>query len=317
VRRWSVAIVLLAALVSVGAAFVLAVTTAAGEAPGYTKVIVRIAGAGPQQTLARLGRGAAELPSALAEIFTSQDGLRPLGAAVGVLIGIGMLRLWFGGRRLAPVVLFLYPLGLAICLGEFGIRSRYFVPILPLVFHAALTGLWVCVAGAARVRRRAIGPRGAVVATVILVGVVVASNAPRIARSAFYYSALSWSDDYYQKYRRGRYAPLFVAADLTRRRCPAGGVTAADAEGADVLHYLTRRRVRALPSAGGQTPRDADRLLRAATRTPPVDLILLDTKGWSEGFRTRISEAFLADTSLTALPAEGRFLLFRRVVETP
>ena len=316
-RRLLVAGVIVGAIASAGAAFVLAVTIATGEAPGYATLIAPILGVGPRRTLARLAHSAAALPGALAEIFTSQDGLRPVGAAAGVLIVVGMVRLWWGGRRLAPTVLLLYPLGLALCLGPFGIRPRYFVPMLPLIFHAALTGGWTCLALAARLRRRPLAPRGAVIATVALVALVLASNAPRIARSAFYYSALSWSPDYYQKFRRGRYAPLFVAADLARLRCPPGGMTAADRETVAELHYLTRRRIRPLPSAGRQTERDAERLLRAATRTPPADLILLDTKGWNEPFRARVTGALLADRSLTALPATGRFLLFRRVVETP
>lgn len=316
-RRLLVAGVVVVAIASAGAAFVFAVSQATGEAPRYALQVGRILSVSPEHTLSRLAHSVAAVPGALAEIFTSQDGLRPVGAAVGVLIVVGMVRLWWGGRRLAPVVLLGYPLALAICLGTFGIRSRYFVPILPLVFHAALTGVWTCIAGAARLRRRPLGPRGAVITSVVFVAIIIAANAPRIARSAFYYSALSWSPDYYQKFRRGRYAPLFVAAELTRLRCPPGGLTAADRETAAELHYLSGRRIRHLPSAGKQTEQDAARLLRAAAQSPPADLILLDTKGWKDVFRARITDDLLGDTSLTALPGEGRFLLFRRVVETP
>ncbi len=153
-RRWAVAGVVVVTSAAVALAYYQAAIHLAAEVPSY----VTHAGEGLTSRGAFVARVReamlvpAAVPMVLGEMVTSQE-LPPLGVVLMALGLVGLVSLWIQGRRLTPVVVVLYTVGLVLVAGAGGIRERYLLPIYPLIVLSVLEGLCVSIHGAAALAR--------------------------------------------------------------------------------------------------------------------------------------------------------------------
>jgi len=115
------------------------------------------------------------------------------------------------------------------------------------------------------------------IAISIFVAVAVASNAPRVARSAFYYSYLSHTPDYYKVLRSGDHADLEPAAKIIRESCPPDGKVVLIGASRSILHYLVEHSVVEPPvPAYDAKGADAPEALRFVRSTEGVRFVVVE-----------------------------------------
>ncbi len=90
--------------------------------------------------------GLANLPIAMSEMLTGQDGLGishwGFLATIFAVVGAGVL--WRRGQQWIPVTAFIPLMILAFMGGSIAVRPRYIIPVMPLLFYMTLTGLCWC-----------------------------------------------------------------------------------------------------------------------------------------------------------------------------
>ena len=239
----------------------------ASGTPLYAALAFSRFSAGVWTSLFRAGKGLAQIPFTLTEMFTGQDGLFLVilvGLPILIIGGIGGAILWKRGHRFVLPLIVLCILGLAISGGFGAIRPRYLLPIQPLLFLAVLEGLCWCIWKF--YQRKGKNVSSATYRKVIMVFVllVVISNAPKVLRNAVYYSYLSHTRRYYKVIRSGEYAEVFEIAHMLRKS-EDKGLIAADAHERSILHFLSRKIVLDLPTVknrGRRRPAHAERLYK-------------------------------------------------------
>lgn len=204
----------------------------------------------PAGMMLRLVGGLFKLPSALAEMFTSQDGTVPailLGWPMLLLAAVGSSLLMRRGHRAPVIMTWPYILGLAVLLDTQAVRPRYLMPVQPILFYMAGVALVWAVERLAARRGHMPASRLAGRALGVLVILVVVSSAPRLLRNAVYYTYLSYADGYYRRLGEEPARLMDMAACVRTHTAP--GQTLAASEGqVSALHYLTRRIVIGLPN---------------------------------------------------------------------
>ena len=219
---------------------------------GTPRYLTRVPHALPSDlpgALSRLATGLGRMPELLATVFSSQDGTAAVvlfGLPAILLVLVGLAALWARGERALVLLTGAYPLVLTLCAGQDNLRVRYLLPIQSLLAWAAIEGLVVLVAGVRKARGTA-GPGASRTAVTVLTAVVVLANLPRVARDAFYYSAMSRTDRYYQVIRGGEYAGLVELARYLRQGARPGDRVAIRHDRSAVLHYLSGRMVVPFP----------------------------------------------------------------------
>jgi len=302
-RRIALSAVVLASTVAAVVAYRAFTRYIAGNDPRYIERVGHALPAGFGDALARLGQGLAVMPETVVEVFTAQAGLA-LAIAVGVpllaLIAIGAVCLWRGRRRAIVVLALAYPVALTLCTGHGNFRPRYLMPVTPLLFWLALEGVWAAPRWAARRRggpapaapaaQGAVTSRRYLVAATVFTVAVIAVNAPRVAREAFYYSLLSRTDRYDRV--TGQAETVKVAGLIARNIPPGVGVFVRNNRHS-ILHYLTRRELTPFPRKHPrQTAADADDLIGRVRDAAPAFVLLHHDNDDGEAFTRRMRQAF-------------------------
>jgi 4-amino-4-deoxy-L-arabinose transferase-like glycosyltransferase len=260
------------------------------------------------------------LTVAVAEMLMAQDGWPMLipAAAFLMLAAVGLGVYWKQGLRSVTVAVVLYLGGLAWMLTpEIGMRLRYLVPIQPLLLVAAFKGterlLQAFTPRLDQAGRRKLLLRTAAVFT----GIVIAFNAPKIAREAFYYSTLSYTDGYYETLRGGDFVDHHPVAELLEKSCAED-----ERVGTfhfSVLHYLSRCTTASLPMGDDPKQPDAAAVMAFLNDHPDVAFVVLDTPCDREQDRDKPWERFTRDlieklrnAGAKSIYNGKRLLVFRR-----
>jgi len=239
----------------------------ASGTPLYAQAAFSRFSSGIRASLFRIGEGLAHVPFVLTEMFTSQDGLFLVilvGLPILIIGGIGGAILWKRGHRFVLPVIVLCILGLAISGGFGAIRSRYLLPIQPLLFLVVIEGLCWCIWKFYQRKGKDVSSPTYRKVVMVFVFLVVISNAPKVLRNAVYYSYLSHTRRYYEVIRSGEYAEVFEIAHMLRESGDKG-LIAADASERSILHFLSGKIVLDLPTVENKERRNlahAERLYK-------------------------------------------------------
>jgi len=304
---------MLAVLAVTIAALYLLGRRAAEETPIYATAVGEITGkAMLARRIGQLGQMGFRLLAATAETFTSQEALWPAAPILLALAGIGAVVQWRRGLRMPAVTAAIYLASMAVLGGPAMIRPRYLLPIQPLVVLMTLEAvIWITIR-VHRWRGKAATAKTRLLAATIFTGVVIAANAPRLSRNAFYYSYLSYRGQYYQKVRKGEHAELLqVAAALAERSSPDGPV-AADEEESGVLHYLSDRRVVLLPQTPCRTAADANRVAEFVEKTPAAECVAIKTADCAAEYVQSLTAALDARADLERIHKGKGWLVYCR-----
>jgi 4-amino-4-deoxy-L-arabinose transferase-like glycosyltransferase len=141
--------VIAAAVAVVGVGFYMAASAAADGTPIYVRAMLNRTSAGVMANLRDVGAGLMQLPLAVSEMISSQETYL-IGLPVLLLVVLGSVHLWRRGQRLALIVMVLSIPALAFYGKDHAIRSRYLLPIHPLLLLACMEGLCWSVRWSAR-----------------------------------------------------------------------------------------------------------------------------------------------------------------------
>jgi len=312
-KRWLVlAGAVLAATAATMVLFHLLGSNAAPHAPIYEQSLRRVGAYSLLRKASRLGGGLLMLPSVLAEMFTSQDGLRAVGWVALAWSAIGGVVLWRRGQRMPAIAIPLYVAGLAIVGNPDSVRSRYLLPVQPLVAYMMIEGLLWTVRAVCRLRRKIPAPMLYLKAATVFTAVLVAANAPRLLRNAAWYTYLSYTPRYYHVIRHGVHVERFKLARWLAGACRPDERIGMAGHQVWLLHYLTGRRI--VPLAGGllwRTP-DAERVVRNAEEAADVRFVVVGKEeGWPE-FRRAIRRLLETSGSLERIYEGGDWRVYRR-----
>ncbi|KKL58473.1 hypothetical protein LCGC14_2225030, partial [marine sediment metagenome] len=290
----------------------------AGETPRYLTRLPHALPSGLADAIGRLGSGLLAIPEVLCDAVIAQG-----DAIAAILIGLplvarvltGAVRLWRAGRRPPAILAVAYPLALTLCTGEGNFRARYLLPVLPLIFLTAMEGLWTTLDFLYR-RRGGATDRAALIVSTVFVVMVIATNAPRVARDAFYYSYLSRTDRYYEVIRRGEHADLARIAQMLREDPSTDSAIVIRHNRSSILHYLSGRRIVPLPRRmPRETAADARGVLDRILPDPSVGYVVLDMVGGSDEFRRQWRKQWQRQGHLRPQYAGRRYHLYSLSVE--
>ena len=250
------------------------------EIPRYAQMLMKYLHVDTGRRFGDLAAGVVKLPSTVALMLFGQRSLvlRELGLVAIILAAVGSVGLWRRGRRLTGILLLAYPLALvSLGGGPRALRDRYLMPIQPLLVYAVMVGLCMSVNRLWQWRRKVCTPKTLLIAQQILVGFLIACNVPRISRDAFYYSALSHTDRYYEVIRHGQFAELIDLAAVMRDQ-PATGPIGTISDKSSIFHFLTGRRFVDLSGALTCPVDDANDVVRVIGEQVGLSAVLIDLR---------------------------------------
>jgi len=292
-------VVVLAVTVAAVGAFYLLASHWADDTPLYATGAQQLAQRSAWSWVSWLAAGLWKLPFVFAEMLTSQKALMPLGLAAMMLMGVGATVLWRRGWRMPALAVGPYVLGLT-ALGKEMVRPRYFLPIQPLCVLMMLVGLRASLDAWGRRRNRPLSAAAHRKVATIAVAVLVAINAPRLARNAFYYSYLSHTDRYYEVILHGRHAERERLSAALRQMPGPHGTLAVPVTHLGMLHYLTGRQTVALPCPV-ERREDVGRIVEFLDDTPDISAVVLELRGVGDELKNHAARA------IEARPGAERF----------
>ena len=295
-KAWAGGATVLVTTVLLTLAFYAIAQSSADSSLYYVTSTTRRLPADATTTLLLPVRTVAYLTVAVAEMLMAQDGWSALvpAAAFLVLVVVGLGVYWKQGLRSVTVAIVLYLGALSwTSTPEVGMRLRYLLPIQPLLLLAALKGterlLHVLFGRLDEAARKKLLLRTAAVFT----GIVIAFNAPKIAREAFYYSALSYTDRYYDTLRGGDFVDHYPVAELLEKSCPPSQRVGTFEF--SILHYLSRRTTVQLPMGDDPEHPDAAVVMAFMDDHPDIAFVVIDTPSDREKDARKPAERFRRD----------------------
>jgi len=295
--------VILVIIAVVGGGFYLLAQATAQETPPYVGGLVSQAKAGGWIYYPRnIALGLMQLPRAISEMLTSQETYF-IGLPALLLVIIGAVNLWRCGQRFVLPLILMSVLAWAF-IGSYGaIRPRYLLPLQPLLVLASMEGLCWSI-------RRFYRPAGAKLllkAVSVLVGVIIASNAPKLMRDAVYYSYLSHTPRYYQVVHKGEFAELFAVAEIIRPVHSDDRAVATNSDELSILHFLGERVIIPLPETARLSPADAEEIRHFVTSRGDLKFIVLDVG------KRRLKELFENTLGLKLRHDGKRYRVYEKV----
>ncbi|MFP4433816.1 MAG: ArnT family glycosyltransferase [Planctomycetota bacterium] len=309
------ATIVLSSAAVLGAMLLLARSQAAGETPLYV--------AHSQQQLAGLGKvasniaiGLGELPRSVSRLYSGQE-FPPIGVALIALWLWGSWRAVRSGQTVLAITSLLYALALVLVGGEIGARSRYLLQVWPMMAMLIALGAVDVVSRVGRARGKRLTPRGLATVAVVTLGIGIAINAPRTLRNALYYGPLSHTDHYYKVIRDGDHRDLLATADLLKNHRREGTTILASGDDVSMLHFLTDRRIRSLPTGDAWvsralSARDATLYAELAASIPGELLVVVDLSEGDRTFREAWRRHLEATPGLRELRTVGQYSIAHR-----
>ena len=273
-RGWPVAAALLVTTVATVAFYYVLATTTSARVPLYAASAQRSAGYPLMRFWIRLVHGLGYTPAMLAETFMGQD-LTVLGLPLLAIIVAGAVIIWRRGQRMPIVGLLTYMIILPLT-GSSMVRPRYMIPVQPLLAYMAVEGVMWAVRAVCRKREIVATPKMMLKAVSIFTVVIVAVNAPRLARHAVWHNYLSYDTDrYYEAIRDGVNTERFKVTEMLEQWVPAGGAFTCTGHDAHFMHYITRRHAVRIPSYMGEAG-DAEAFRKFLATTPNLYVAAVD-----------------------------------------
>jgi len=231
-------------------AFYLLASSASSRTPLYVQG--SIGSFNSSNRIGQLVPGLLELPLAVSELFTSQDGNAMLipGVLLIALMCIGGYALWRRGHRWPAIVLAPYPVLLILLGGWQSIRARYLLPAFPLMIALCFIGAAVISHRVSRLRPSGHNSsRRAMIVCMVLGCLIIASNLPKTLRQAYRLAVESRKEGYYHKYQP-RHGDTMDIARMLRLQAGGADAVAAPEDCVAILHYLCGLRIDAIPADG-------------------------------------------------------------------
>ncbi len=320
-KRLAAAAAALAGGIGAGGLLVLAAgRAAAAAADGNTYVAKYVTNPqmGPLYRLKQVLGGLWNLPGALAEMTLGQGGwpMRIVALGMIVLMVAAAVRLWRRRQRFAPATALLLVLGLAVASHARAVRPRYLMPVHPLLVALLLEGVCEAVAYVRRRRGRATDDAVALRAVTVAVAVLLAVNAPKVFRNAFYYAAYGHMGRYHEVIEHGRYRDLRDTAAFLREHVPPGEPVAMRADRVSMLHYLSGRRTVPFKRVDPYNPWSAEQAeeVHADLRTRPGLFAVVHDRGdLDKRFAGRLTELLEGDPNLRRVWKGPTTAVYRRI----
>ncbi|MDY7011746.1 MAG: glycosyltransferase family 39 protein [Planctomycetota bacterium] len=306
------AFVILLVIAVMGAGFFIVARSADQGMPMYAGAVISRVNVGLTEHLRSLWLGIMQLPLALSEMLTSQEAYS-VGLPALILMCVGGVSLWRRRQRFVLPVIVVSVLALALYGRDHFIRPRYLMPIQPLLLLAIMEGLCRSI----KLFRPRARPALHLKAVIVLVGAIVACNAPKLLRNAVYYSYVSHTGRYHKVVMDGRFAELFPVAGILREGDHADRTAAADSDKVSMLHYLSRRTIIPLPETARISPDEAEVIRHFAASHSDLQFIVLDVgkRGGSEPFRRRLRELFENTPGMELRRAGKRYLVYEVLIK--
>ncbi len=284
------------------------------KTPLYVGDIVRNTQRSPFKTLFRVGAGFLRLPFAYAETLNSQEALLPVGIVVLALAVVGGVRTWRRGIRSIPLILVLYVVVLCVMGGKRAVRPRYLMPVAPMLLLLGFDGLFAALRYTTKIKNRHLRPRDYLRGATVMAAVIIACNAPRLFRNAFYYTYASYTLHYHQIIKSGRYADWFAVSEIINETPDDEKVVIGiDRDNLRVVHFLTSRPC--VPAYEQSTPTSKKHLRMLALLKEPQDLthIIIDAGLYASKRHARMICARVAfGTDFTRIYRGDNLIMFKR-----
>ena len=314
-RRVGVGVCIFLSIVATAAAFQLAIRHFYDRPSSYL-VGQFSASRGPLHRLTQLGPLVFRLPETVGELVTGRQGwlFWALGLGLLVLVGTGLSRQWRRGLRLPAVAIGLSLLTMALTGGLLAAKARYYMPLEPLIFLALIEG--VVATRERRARRLMQGyTQRTRIRTVWLVVVAIGLvNAPFLARTTIYETAVGHRGRYQQAIAGGIFADLYPTADFLREHVQPGQIVLARHDRTRMLHFLTRLPIGETLSFGDVQPwnaAQADETYRVLAHSP-FDWLVFDPGVQDARYTTRLAELLDATGGLDLAWRHGIIRIYRR-----
>lgn len=263
-------------------------------------------------SLVKISQGLVEMFS---ELLTGQEN-NILGVLAILLFLLGGGRLCCRGVRLPLVTVLLHIAAHAVFGGADSLRSRYMVPVLPLLYFCMLEGtvqigMWI-----AHWRRDDDFARAARIAAGVWVVLLVGCHLPKVGRWVLYYTPLAYADaeTYYKTIRDGDHYDVLHVSSIIRETIPEHTEIAVLRQDR-ILHYLTDREYQPLVRQPISETDPVARYLRWE-RGMSSSYLLTGWDGVPAEYKQRFENAVqagIAEESLTPVYQGRRWSLYRRV----
>ncbi len=288
-----------AAAAATALAFYFLARCIAEKAPLYVSADMLLAT--PLARLENVALGLEALPVVLSRVFTSQPVL-PVGIVLCLLVAWGAARLWRARLRIAPAVFVLYVLAGPALVNYGVIRERYFMPLHPLLAWMLLEGCIGCAKAVASLRGRVLSPRRAHVLCWAVVGVLVASNLPRLCRRAVYYTGAAYAGRYHQVIDHGKFAELTSTARRLRAEFDPNELLVVRSDRVSMLHLLSGCRTESFlrldRHRDPETVADADLIYADLCRREGIWGVVHDTGSMPAPFANRLAQLLEAHSAV-------------------
>ena len=293
----------LGAAVLTGAGLYLLARSVAADSATYVGKYLTDPAAGLWFRLRELVLGLANLPETVAQMTLSQGGrvMTVVGVLLLIPVVVGMVRLWRRGRRLAPTAIVLLVVGLAFGTRGRAVRPRYLMPVHPLLLWLLFDGVCWIVREVSRRVKLALRPWGYLLAATVAVTVVVAVNAPKVLRSAAYYSVCGHLGRYHEVIEDGKYADLRPTAAFLDKAFGPELPVAVREDRVSMLHFLGGCRTVPFKKVDLWNPwsaEQAERIYEDLRTRPELAGIVHDEGDLDERFARRLAELLEAAPTL-------------------
>ncbi len=247
------ALVLTPSMLVCGACYVLA-RVFSERTPLYVDSVAHRSQIGVMRIFSNIAAGFVKLPLACSQTLTSHDEFMPVGLVILALAVVGGVAAWKRGLRSFQLIFVMYVPVLSAIGGETAVRPRYLIPVIPLLLFFCISGLLRVICTVAYMKQRRLGHTVLPAAVYVFAAVIIACNAPALARHAFYYTAASYTDDYHRVIKSGRYKDWFAVSEIINNaQRPHEVIVGIDRDNLRVIHFLTGRPC--VPTYEQKTPR--------------------------------------------------------------
>ena len=250
---------------------------------------------------------------AFSKMLTANKGGWPIAIVPALLAAVGTVNFWKRGKRVVPILFWVYPLILIPIHRTGKVSDRYLLAIQPLLLLLVLEGLFLCVRRFQAIRQNPMNSRSYLIAASILVALVIGANARKVIRNTIYYAYYGRSDQYYNVINEGKFADLFAVAEVLQKASSPESIVGVRSDRARILHYLSRRLTVRFPRSERQSAEHARDIYRFFIDRPELRIAVVDLRRGKDAFRRELTEAFSQSPGLELLYKGKAYRVYRKV----
>lgn len=280
--------------------------------PEYARFLVKRANYPLEQLATSTLAGVRDFPATIADAVIGQSGWQ-IGMIFLILAGAGTISLWKRNQKWVAPLVALYPFMLLLVDGDGGVRTRYWLPIQPLIVYAILEGFCRSVQMLHGWRKAILRPTFLRKATWALLGVLVMTNLLRVVDKTIENIFARPQPGAAKMFLPAKYAELSSFADTLRESTPADTQVALLGKEERILHFLSQRRINLLPTTrliGEEAARSA---AGWAQRHREMGWVACDSEGIDARFTACLLDLLDKDNGLRLIHRGKQFSVYQRI----